>query len=426
MISFLGLFATFLILGVPISLALGLGGFLYLYLTGNAGLVMALPQRMLAGIDQFVLLTIPLFLLAGSLMNFGGLSSRMIGFANALVGHFRGGLSLVTVLASTLFAGISGSAVAQASAIGSFMIPAMARQGIPAAYGAALVAMSAVMDPLIPPSITMIIFGVLSGASIAQMFIAGIVPGLLLGVALLTFAWWKAVRNNYPSMPRVPWRERGKMLLAAIPALMLPVIIVGGVKFGVFTVTESAAVAVAYALLVGALHRELSFERIWQALYTTAIATSGLLFILAMASIVAFALTIEQVPTRFAEWLLSVSDNKLVILLMINIMLLVLGKFLEPISVMILTMPILLKVAALIKMDLVQFGVMVTLNVVIGMVTPPVGVCLFVVCAISGQSLGAVSREVLPMFFICIALLVLVALVPAITLFLPNVMLSTR
>lgn len=216
------------------------------------------------------------------------------------------------------------------------------------------------------------------------------------------------------------------MLLAAIPALMLPVIIVGGVKFGIFTVTESAAVAVAYALLVGALHRELSFERIWQALYTTAIATSGLLFILAMASIVAFALTIEQVPTRFAEWLLSVSDNKLVILLMINIMLLVLGKFLEPISVMILTMPILLKVAALIKMDLVQFGVMVTLNVVIGMVTPPVGVCLFVVCAISGQSLGAVSKEVLPMFFICIALLALVALVPAITLFLPNVMLSTR
>lgn len=420
MIGFLGIFATFLIIGLPISLALGSGGMLYLYLTGNSAMLMALPQRMLQGVDQFVLLTIPLFLLAGSLMNSGGLSGRMIGFANALVGHFRGGLSLVTVLASTLFAGISGSAIAQASAIGSFMIPAMARQGIPASYGAALVAMSAVMDPLIPPSITMIVFGVLSGASIGQMFIAGIVPGLILGVSLLGYAWWKAWKNNYPRMPKVPWNERGKALLAAMPALMLPVIIVGGVKTGIFTVTESAAVAVAYALLVGIVNRELTWDKIWQSLISTSIATSGLLFILAMASIVAFALTIEQVPTRFAETLLSVSDNKLVILLMINVMLLILGKFLEPISVMIVTMPILLKVADVIDMDLVQFGVMVTLNVVIGMVTPPVGVCLFVVCAISGQSLGAVSKEVIPMFFICIALLALIALVPAITLWLPH------
>ncbi|WP_312796610.1 TRAP transporter large permease subunit, partial [Tianweitania sp.] len=205
MIAFLGIFAVFLVIGIPISLALGAGGLLYLYLTGNGMLVMALPQRMLQGVDQFVLLTIPLFLLAGNLMNLGGLSGRMIGFANALVGHFRGGLSLVTVLASTLFAGISGSAIAQASAIGSFMIPAMAKQGIPASYGAALVAISAVIDPLIPPSITMIIFGVLSGASIGQLFIAGIVPGLLLGLGLLGYAWFKAWRHDYPRMPKVPW-----------------------------------------------------------------------------------------------------------------------------------------------------------------------------------------------------------------------------
>ena len=182
MFTFLGLFFGFLLLGVPISLALGVGGLLYLYFTDNWMLVAALPQRMLSGVDQFILLTIPLFLLAGSLMNFGGLSTRMVNFANALVGHFKGGLSLVTVLASIMFAGISGSAIAQSSAIGSLMIPAMARQGIPAAYGAALVAMSAVIDPLIPPSITMIVFGVLSGTSIGQMFIAGIVPGLLLGL----------------------------------------------------------------------------------------------------------------------------------------------------------------------------------------------------------------------------------------------------
>ncbi|QCI67253.1 TRAP transporter large permease [Phreatobacter stygius] len=426
MFSFLGLFMTFLLLGVPISLALGVGGMLYLAFTDNWSLVGALPQRMLAGVDQFVLLTIPLFLLAGNLMNLGGLSDRMIKFANALVGHMKGGLSLVTVLASIMFAGISGSAIAQSSAIGSLMIPAMARQGIPAAYGAALVAMSAVIDPLIPPSITMIIYGVLSGASIGQMFIAGIIPGLLLGLSLLGYAYWKAWKYNFPSMPRADWGERGRSLVAAIPALMLPVIIVGGVKSGIFTMTESAAVAVGYAFIVGALHRELTMKRLWEALCTTAITTSGLLFILAMASIVAFALTVEEVPTRFAESLLSISDNKLVVLLMLNIMLLLLGKFLEPISVMIVTMPILMKVCTMIGMDPVQFGVMVTLNVVIGMVTPPVGVCLFVVCAIAGKSVIEVSREVLPMFFICLVLLAVVATIPAVTLALPHLMLGAR
>lgn len=420
MFTFLGLFFGFLVLGVPISLALGVGGLLYLYFTDNWMLVQALPQRMVAGVDQFILLTIPLFLLAGSLMNFGGLSTRMVAFANALVGHFKGGLSLVTVLASILFAGISGSAIAQSSAIGSLMIPAMARQGIPAAYGAALVAMSAVIDPLIPPSITMIVFGVLSGTSIGQMFIAGIIPGILLGIGLLIYAGWRAQRDNFPSMPKMSWPERSQALVSAFPALLLPVIIVGGVKSGVFTMTESAAIAVAYAFLVGAVQRELTWARIWEALYTTAIATSGLLFIVAMANIVSFALTIEEVPTTFAQTLLGISDNKFVVLLMLNIILLVLGKFLEPISVMIVTMPILIKVAHMIQMDMVQFGVMVTLNVVIGMVTPPVGVCLFVVCAISGESILKVSKEVLPLFFICLALLALVATVPAITLWLPN------
>lgn len=420
MITFLGIFLFFLVAGVPISLALGVGGLIFLYLTDNAMLIAGLPQKMLGGVDQFILLTIPLFLLAGNLMNVGGLSDRMIAFANALVGHLKGGLSLVTVLASILFAGISGSAIAQSSAIGSLMIPAMARQGIPAAYGAALVAMSAVIDPLIPPSITMIVFGVLSGASIGQMFIAGIIPGLILGLALFLYAWWKAVKNDFPVMPKMPWDKRFKAFVSAVPALMLPVIIVGGVKSGVFTMTESAAVAVGYAFLVGLVQRNLTVKAVWEALCSTAITTSGLLFILAMASIVAFALTVEDVPTNFANTLLSISDNKIVVLLMLNLMLLVLGKFLEPISVMIVTMPILIKVANMIGMDMIQFGVMVTLNVVIGMVTPPVGVCLFVVCAISGKSIIEVSKEVLPMFYICIALLGLVAFVPAVTLWLPR------
>src|ERR671913_30658 len=248
MFTFLGLFVGFILAGVPIALALGVGAGIYLFLTGNVQVLLAFPQRMIAGVDQFVLLTIPLFLLAGALMNAGGITDRIIGFANAMVGHRRGGLSLVTVLASIFFAGISGSAAAQSSAIGSLMIPAMARQGIPLAYGAALVAVSAVIDPLIPPSITMIIFGVLSATSIS-----------------------------------------------ALPALMLPVIIVGGIKFGIFTTTESAAVAVAYAVAVGFAYRDLTLGRIWGALCETAVSTSGLLFIVAMANIVSFVLTLERV-----------------------------------------------------------------------------------------------------------------------------------
>jgi C4-dicarboxylate transporter, DctM subunit len=420
MFTFLGLFAGFILAGVPIALALGVGAGIYLFLTGNVQVLLAFPQRMIAGVDQFVLLTIPLFLLAGALMNAGGITDRIIGFANAMVGHRRGGLSLVTVLASIFFAGISGSAAAQSSAIGSLMIPAMARQGIPLAYGAALVAVSAVIDPLIPPSITMIIFGVLSSTSIGQLFLAGVIPGILLGLGLLAYAAWKAKRLDLPVLPKADWATRRAASISALPALMLPVIIVGGIKFGIFTTTESAAVAVAYAVAVGFAYRDLTLGRIWGALCETAVSTSGLLFIVAMANIVSFVLTLERVPSTFAQTMLSLSDNRYVILILLNVMLLLLGKFLEPITIMILTMPILLEIAKLIGMDMVQFGVMVTINVVIGMATPPVGVCLFVVCSISGKSLVEVSKEVLPMLAICILLLALVALVPPITLFLPR------
>src|SRR5918993_5576841 len=226
MFTFLGLFVGFILAGVPIALALGVGAGIYLFLTGNVQVLLAFPQRMIAGVDQFVLLTIPLFLLAGALMNAGGITDRIIGFANAMVGPRRGGLSLVTVLASIFFAGISGSAAAQSSAIGSLMIPAMARQGIPLAYGAALVAVSAVIDPLIPPSITMIIFGVLSGTSIGQLFLAGVIPGILLGLGLLAYAPWKAKRLELPVLPKADWATRRAASISALPALMLPVIIV--------------------------------------------------------------------------------------------------------------------------------------------------------------------------------------------------------
>ncbi len=418
--AFFSFFAALLIAGVPIALALGVGAGIYLWASGNINQLLAFPQRMIAGVDQFVLLTIPLFVLAGALMNVGGLTDRIIAFARVFVGHRRGGLSSVTVVSSALFAGISGSATAEASALGSILIPAMSRQGIPTGYAAALVGVSAVLGPIIPPSITMIIFGVLAGASIGQLLLAGVIPGLLLAGGLLAYANWNAKRLNLPVTERVGWQERRTAIVRTIPALILPLIIIVGIKAGIFTATESAAVAVVYAVIVGFLYRDLTLRAVWDALVATAIVTSAIMFLVAMANIVAFVLTLEQVPAQVAQAILSFSDNPYVILLLINVVLLILGMFLEPISILILTMPVLLAIQKVIAMDIVQFGTMVVLNVVIGMATPPVGICLFIVCAISGRPLVEVSRYAWPLLAVCIAVLAIVALVPPVSLFLPR------
>ncbi|MDN2578662.1 TRAP transporter large permease [Aquibium sp. ELW1220] len=421
--SFFGAFFLLLVTGVPIALALGVGGMGYLYFSGNGGVILALPQRMMAGVDQFILLTIPLFLLAGMLMNVGGITDRIVGFARAMVGHRKGGMSSVTVLSAGFFAGISGSATAEASALGSILIPAMRRQGIPPAYAAALIGVSAVVGPIIPPSITMIVYGVLSGASIGQLFLAGVAPGILIVLGLLIYATWRARRDGFPVTEKMDWAERRAATLRTLPALVLPLIIVVGIKAGIFTPTEAAAVAVIYALVIGFIYRDLTVSRVWEAMIATTLASSAILFITAMASIVAFVFTLEQVPATIASAVLSISDNPLVILIMLNIVLLILGMFLEPISILILTMPILMQFLKIIGMDPVQFGVMVVLNVVIGMATPPVGILLFIVCATSGQPLTAVAKEAMPLIGICLFVLFLVAAIPMISLALPHAML---
>lgn len=416
--SFFGAFILLLAAGVPIALTLGVSGMAYLYFTGNGALLLAFPQRMMAGVDQFILLTIPLFLLAGMLMNVGGITDRIVVFARTLVGHRKGGMSSVTVLSAGFFAGISGSATAEAAALGSILIPAMKKQGIPPSYAAALIAVSSIMGSIIPPSITLIIYGVLSGTSIGQLFVAGVVPGVLLGIGLLLYATWRAKRDSFPITPKTGWKERGNATFRTLPALFLPIIIIVGIRFGIFTPTEAAAVAVVYALLVGFFYRDMTMARVWQSMIATALVSSSILFITAMASIVAFVFTLEQVPTTIASAVLSISDNPYVVLLMLNIVLLILGMFLEPISILILTMPILLQFMNIIGMDPVQFGAMVVLNIAIGMATPPVGILLFIVCAASGEPLTKVIKEAMPLIGICIAVLALVALIPALTLFL--------
>ncbi|MEI4487484.1 TRAP transporter large permease [Frigidibacter sp. MR17.14] len=420
MTAFFGIFALLLASGTPIALALGIGGAAYLWMSGNWMLALALPQRMMAGIDQFVLLTIPLFILAGALMNVGGLTDRIVVFARAMVGHRQGGMSSVTVLSSGFFAGISGSATAEASALGSILIPTMRRQGIPPAYAAALVGVSSIMGPIIPPSLTMIVYGVLSGASIGQLFIAGVVPGILLAAGLLIYASWRARRDGFPVTERMGWADRRRATLRTLPALILPLIILVGIKGGIFTTTEAAAVAVVYAIIVGFLYRDLTPGKVWEAAIATGIASAAILFITAVANIVAFVFTLEQVPTMVAGGIASITENPWLILLMLNVLLLVLGMFLEPISILILTMPVLLALRQLIGMDPVQFGTMVVLNVVIGMATPPVGILLFIVSGTSQQPVTAVIREALPLIGIALAVLMLIALIPQLTLLLPT------
>jgi len=420
MSSFFFLFAGFLATGVPIALALGIAGTAYLYLSGNGMMALMLPQRMIAGVDQFVLLTIPLFLLAGALMNVGGVTERIVTFARAMVGHRRGGMSSVSILSSGFFAGISGSATAEASALGSILIPSMSKQGMPPAYAAALIAVSSVMGPIIPPSITMIIYGVLSGASIGQLFLAGIMPGIGIAAGLLIYASWRARRDGFPITAKMSGRERLAATRRTLPALILPLIILVGIKAGIFTPTEAAAVAVGYALIIGFVYRDLTLSRVWEALIATALVSTSILFITSMASIVSFVFTLEQVPQLIADAMLSLTENPWMILLLLNIFLLVLGMFLEPISILILTMPILMKFQALIGMDPVQFGTVVVLNVVIGMATPPVGILLFIASAISGEPVGKVIREAIPLVGICLLVLAVIALVPQVSLFFPS------
>jgi len=418
---FLGNFIAFMLVGVPVALALGVACTAYLLFTDNLELLLAFPQRMVAGVDVFVLMTIPLFVLAGNLMNAGGITDRIVNCASALVGHVRGGLSLVNVVASMFFSGVSGAATADSSALGTVLIPAMVREGYDKAYAAALTAVSSVIGPIIPPSIAMIIYGVLSGTSIAKLFLAGIVPGLMLGLGLMIYASYIARKRQYPTNPKAAMGERVIAVGRAIPALLLPIIILGGILSGVFTPTESAAVAVIYAFLVSMfLYRTLKISELGKPLGEAVVLTSAIMLIVAIASMVSFVFAFDDIPVKVANAMLSVSNDPVVLLLMINLFLLLLGLFLEPLSAMILSMPVLLSVIKFIGVDPVHFGVIVVLNLVIGLATPPVGLCLFIVCGIGKVSLEKVSRAALPMLAICVLVLLLVTFIPDLVLFIPS------
>lgn len=421
MIVYLAIFFLALLIGMPVALGLGMASLVYLLIEGHGHLLIAFPQRMIAGIDSFLLLTIPFFILAGNLMSAANLTGHIVRAAQMVVGRIKGGMAVVNVLSNFLLSGASGAATSEAAAVGGIMIPPMKRDGYDPAYAAALTATGSLLGPLIPPSLPLILFGVLTGTSIGDLFLAGIVPGLILGTLLLAYALWKGQRENHPVAPAVPKGEKRGILLAATPAIILPVLIVAGIRTGIFTPTEAAGIACIYALLTGVfVYRSLSWVKLKTCFYDTATMSSGVMLVVAMASMTGFVLGIESLPQKVAALILGLTENPVLLVILLNLILLILGLFLEPLAAMVLIMPVLNALAPTIGMDPVQMGVMVVMNLMIGMCTPPVGLVLFIVSSIARSPLQAVTRAALPMLGLCLIVLALVAAVPGVSLWIPG------
>ncbi len=420
LLSFLALLA----LGVPIAFSLGLSGLLMAAFIPGMTPVTAVTlfvQRMFVGIDAFVLLAVPLFILAGALMEEGGTATRLVTFAASLVGRVRGGLAMVMVLTSMFFAGITGSAVADTVAVGSVMLPAMKRKGYHLPSAAALQAGAGALGPIIPPSILMVIYGVIGNVSVASLFLGGFVPGILVGLGFMGLAWLEARRRGYPPETAVGWREFPLHFWRALLPLMMPLIILGGILSGFFTPTESAAVAVAYAFVIGTLvYRELTPRKLGRILASTGLGTARVMFLIAAANFVGFLLAHQRVPQTLASTLLGFSQEPAVILLIINIFLLVVGCFLEVSAALIILGPVLIPLVQSLGIDLVHFGVLLVVNLCIGTITPPVGICLYAVNAISGESIMAISRAAVPVMAVMVAVLAFITYVPVSILFVPR------
>lgn len=416
------LFVSFIVLiflGVPVAFSLGLASLLYLFLAEIPFNI--IPQRMFGGLNSFVLLCIPGFILAGNLMNAGGITQRIIKFANDLFGHIRGGLGLANVGASMGFAGISGTALADTASIGSILIPAMKKEGYGPGFSAAVTASSSTVGPIIPPSLPMIIVGTLASLSIGDLFLAGAVPGILLGLGLMIPTYIISVKRKYPKGERQSVKTIGKSFIGAFWALLMTVIILYGILGGFFTPTEASIIAVLYAFVIGIfVYKELPIKKIPEIMLSSMTATASIMLLVGFANLFGWIMVREQIPQLVAESILGISTNAIIVILLINLLLLFVGTFMETIAALVILFPVLLPVALTVGMDPIQFGVMMVLNLVIGLVTPPVGVCLFVASQIGKVSIGKTSRELLPFLGVSLVVLMLVAFVPQITLFLPS------
>ena len=417
----LGLFGLLIVIGMPVAYALGIAALSAFTFEGIPLLIGF--QRIVSGVSVFSLLAIPFFIFAGELMLHGGIASRLVHLASASVGWARGGLGQVNVLSSMLFGGISGSAVADTSALGSLLIPVMKEKGYEADYAVNVTVTSSIAGIMIPPSHNMILFVVAAGGgiSVSNLFLAGVIPGVLMCLGLAIAARWVAIRRNYPTEKFAGWAVIRMAAISAVPGLFTAVIIVGGALSGVFTVTESGAIGALYAIVITVVaYRSLSWKDFWTAV-TGAVKTTGMVMMLVgCASAFGYMLALYDVPTQLTELLYVISDNPIIILLMMNVMLLVLGMIMDMAALILICTPIFLPVAVGLGMDPIQFGIMLMMNLGLGLCTPPVGACLFVGCAIGDVPIQQAVRTIWPFYLAMLAALMLITFVPSVSLILPN------
>ncbi|MBU8905124.1 TRAP transporter large permease [Desertibacillus haloalkaliphilus] len=413
---FVLLFVLFLI-NVPIAIALGMSASLIFIIQDSVPLV-AIMQRMFNSVDSFPLLAIPFFILAGKLMETGGISKRLIHLANVIFSRVRGGLAIVSIVACAFFAAISGSAAATTAAVGSILIPAMVKKGYDKNFATAIQATGGTVGIMIPPSVPLVLFGVAAGVSISDLFIAGIIPGVFVVVSLIILVYVISLFKGYGGGEAYGFIDFLKALKDAFLALLMPVIILGGIYGGVFTPTEAALVAVVYGLIVGILiYREIKWKDLMEIFTSSIITTSVIMFIIAGASIFGYYLTRERIPAQITELMLGITDNWIIALLIINLILLIIGIFLETAAAIIILTPILAPVAQALGIDMVHFGIIMIVNLAVGFITPPVGINLFVASNIAGTRFESLLRAIIPFIIVMIINILIISFIPALSLF---------
>lgn len=412
----------FLVLvGVPIGISMIVVSMGYFYWSGM-GLAFAL-SRMIDGLNSFPMLAVPLFILAAAILNGAGITNLLFGFARAAVGHIRGGLGHVNVLASLFFSGMSGSALADAGGLGKMEIEAMRKAGYDEEFAGSITAASSMIGPLVPPSITMVLYGVISNTSIGQLFLGGVVPGVLCAVALMVMVYVIALRRDYPRDPWPGIRSLSRLLVRSFPALLTPAVIVGGIFSGWFSPTEAAAVTVGYAILIDLIfYRELTWRRLWDAIYQTTTTSASIAMIIAGVSLLGYVLAREQAPQQIASLFLSIADGPVSFLIAVNLMVFALGMFIESLVILLIVVPILVPIALGFGIDPIHFGIIIVLNLMISILTPPMGMALFVVAQVGDIPYQKLAKAILPWLLPPIIILFLVCFFPVLATGLPSLM----
>jgi len=416
------LFILIMLLGIPVAFVIGITVLIYMLLT-DISLVL-IPQRMFVGIDSFVLMAVPFFILAGGIMNAGGLTKRLIRFVYVLVGTFRGGLAYINVIVSMIFAGITGAATADVSSIGAILIPAMKKEGYDVGFSAAITAASSTIGGIIPPSLPFIVYAITAGnVSVAALFLGGVIPGLMIGLfqilAIRLFFMKKCppvVKHERISLSNVPKEARD-----AILALIMPLIMVGGILTGLFTPTEASAIACVYALIVTSfVYKELTISELQKVILNSAVITGACFLIIAVSASLGWVLTAEMVPLKLSTWIFSLTNNTYLVLILVILFLLFIGTFMETLAALIITVPILLPTLVKLGLNPVHAGIMICFALYIGLITPPVGICLYIASSISGLSIEKISKAIFPFIILSVLVLLIVTYFPEITLFIPR------